>query len=130
MDLNPADFLSILPVLVLVVWACILLLADLFIKNKLWTAVLSGLGLAVTLVVTLLMGGTVRTGFGGMVSQDGFAVFVSALLLASGIVAIGISYGYGVTFKRVSRKGRGFTQPALAWIPGGWILVCWTAKAI
>lgn len=94
MNLNPADLLSLLPIIILVVWASALTLADLFFERKSVTAALAALGLVVTLVVTLVMGGEVRTGFGGMVSQDGFAVFISALLLGSGLLAIVLSFSY------------------------------------
>jgi NADH-quinone oxidoreductase subunit N len=92
--MNPSDLLSILPIIVLVAWACALLIADLFIKRKSLTAGLAALGIVVTLVVTLLIGGETRTGFGGMIAMDGFAVFVSVVLLASGLVAIALSLDY------------------------------------
>ncbi len=92
--MNPSDLLSILPVIVLVSWASALVIADLFIQKKSVTAVLTGLGLVVTLVVTVLMSGEVRTGFGGMIYLDGFSVFVNVLLLASGVVATVLSYDY------------------------------------
>ena len=38
----------------LIVWACVLLVADLFIKRKGWTAFLAAFGLALTLGLTLL----------------------------------------------------------------------------
>ena len=52
---QPNDFQTILPLTILTVWACALLLADLFIpKGKKWiTAFLTAAGLAVTLGFTL-----------------------------------------------------------------------------
>ena len=92
--MNPSDLYSILPIIILVGWAAALLIADLFIKRKSLTAVLAALGLVVTLVVTVFTGSEVRTGFGGMISLDGFSVFVSVLLLASGLLAVALSFGY------------------------------------
>ena len=50
------SFLSLLPQTVLLVWASLLLLVDLFIpKNKkAWTAILAGLGLLISLILILL----------------------------------------------------------------------------
>jgi NADH-quinone oxidoreductase subunit N len=94
MNFTAVDFLAILPILFLVGWACTLLLVDLFLKNKGVTALLAIIGLAATLAITLLSGGVSRLAFGGMISQDGFARFVSAVVLGSGIIGIGLSFDY------------------------------------
>ncbi len=96
MNFNSSDFLSILPLTVLAVWASVLLVVDLFIPGprKTWTAILSALGLAVALVLTLVVPGGNKSAFGGMISADGFASFLSILVLASGILAIALSYDY------------------------------------
>jgi len=94
MNFNASDFLTILPILVLVVWASVLLIVDLFLKNKGTTALLAIAGLVVTLVLTLLQWGSQRVAFGGMISQDGFAIFLSALLASSGILGILLSTEY------------------------------------
>ena len=91
------DFQTILPLTILTVWACALLLADLFIpKGKKWiTAVLAAAGLAVTLGFTLAqIGRPASTGFSGMVAQDGFSTFLNALQLVSGLFGVALAFGY------------------------------------
>jgi NADH-quinone oxidoreductase subunit N len=96
MTLTSADFSIIWPLAFLTVWACVLLLVDLFIpkERKGITALLSVLGLALTLGFTLAQIGGSLTGFEGMVVLDGFAVFVNALLLVSGLLGVALAYGY------------------------------------
>ena len=96
MNLTPSDYSAIGPLIFLTIWACVLLLADLAIPGdrKGITALLSVLGLAITLGLTLTQIGQGYTAFGGMVALDGFAVFVNALLLVSGLLGIGLAYGY------------------------------------
>jgi NADH-quinone oxidoreductase subunit N len=91
-----ANLTSILPLLILVVWACLLLLVDLFIPKgrKGWTALLACLGLAGALGMTWALAGREMTGFNGMVTLDGFSSFLGALFLASGLLAVAIAYGY------------------------------------
>lgn len=90
------DFQTILPYTILTVWACVLLLADLFIpKNrKSLTALLSALGLAITLGFTLAQIGEEQVGFNNMVVLDGFSTFVNALLLISGLLGVALAHGY------------------------------------
>lgn len=90
------DFYTLLPLVVLVVWASLLLIADLFIPKdkKGWTASLSALGLALTLGLTFAQIGRSGMGFQGMVALDNFAIFVNALLLISALLALALSYGY------------------------------------
>jgi NADH-quinone oxidoreductase subunit N len=91
------DLTPIFPLTFLVVWACILLLIDLFIPNdrKSITAGLSALGLAFTLGFTLAqIGQEPLPGFNDMVMLDGFSIFVNALLLVSGLLGIALSFGY------------------------------------
>ena len=96
MNLTSADYSTIWPLLFLTVWTCSLLLIDLAIprERKGITALLAAVGLAATLVFTLLQVGEEITGFGGMVVIDGFSVFVNALLLVSGLLGISLAYGY------------------------------------
>jgi NADH-quinone oxidoreductase subunit N len=93
LDLN---FTTLLPLTILSIWACVLLLVDLFIpKNrKGLTAFLSALGLAITLGFTLAQLGQEGTGYQGMIVLDGFSTFVNALLLISGLLGIALAYGY------------------------------------
>ncbi|MCC6300939.1 MAG: NADH-quinone oxidoreductase subunit N [Anaerolineales bacterium] len=94
--MNQFDLTSILPLTILTVWACVLLLVDLLIPKdrKSITALLSALGLAVTLGYTLSQIGSEVTGFNGMVTLDGFSIFVNALLLISGLLGVALAYGY------------------------------------
>jgi NADH-quinone oxidoreductase subunit N len=96
MTLTPQDYEVLAPYLILTVWACILLLVDLFIpkERKGITALLSALGLAITLGFTLAKIGMEQTGFNDMVVLDGFSTFVNALLLVSGLLGIALAYGY------------------------------------
>lgn len=90
------DFYTILPFTILVAWACLLLLVDLFIprNRKGITAFLAALGLAGTLGYSVTQIGVSSTGFNGMVSLDGFSTFANILLLTSGLFGIALAYGY------------------------------------
>jgi len=90
------DTYAILPVILLIVWAMIVLLADLWIpKNKKgFTAILAVVGLAAVLVLSVLQANSPRSAFGGMIQVDGFAVFLNVLYLASGIAGAAIAYDY------------------------------------
>jgi NADH-quinone oxidoreductase subunit N len=94
--MTQSDLTTILPTILIVAWACVLLLVDLFIPrgHKGWTALLAAVGLAGALGVTLAQAGLQRSAFGGMVVLDGFSSFMNALFLASGLLAIAIAYGY------------------------------------
>src|SRR5215212_8908797 len=96
MTLTDISFSTIWPLAFLTVWACVLLLIDLFIPKdrKGITALLAALGLAITLGLTLTQIGAGQTGFGGMVVVDGFSTFVNALLLLSGLLGVALAYGY------------------------------------
>ena len=87
---------TILPNILLVVWACCLLLADLFIPKgrKGWTALLAAVGLAGVMGITLAQSGRTLSAFNGMVVQDGFSSFLDVLFLASGLLGIALAYGY------------------------------------
>ncbi len=88
------DIIAILPVVVVVVWAALLLLADLWLKPTRATAILAAAGLAVGLGLTLAQIGRSQTAFNGMAVIDSFAVFLNVLLLLSGLAGIGIAYSY------------------------------------
>lgn len=96
MTLTSTDYQVLTPYILLTVWACILLLLDLFIPRdrKGITALLSALGLAVTLGFTLSQIDVEQTGFFGMVALDGFSTFINALLLVSGLLGVALAYGY------------------------------------
>jgi NADH-quinone oxidoreductase subunit N len=94
--MTQTDFYILLPLTVLTVWACVLLLVDLFIPKdrKGITAFLAALGLAVTLGFTVTQIGREGAGFNGMVTLDGFSTFTSTLILVSGLLGIALAYGY------------------------------------
>lgn len=94
--INPLDLLTILPTIVLTLWACVLLLVDLFIprESKGWTAFLAAIGLGISLGITLQQAGSSSLGFNGMVVLDGFSTFLNALLLLSGLFGIALAYAY------------------------------------
>jgi NADH-quinone oxidoreductase subunit N len=96
MTLTDLSFSTLWPFTFLTIWACVLLLVDLFIpkERKGITALLAALGLAFTLGFTLAQIGTQQTGFQGMVVADGFSIFVNALLLVSGLLGVSLAYGY------------------------------------
>ena len=90
------DFYTLIPYLILTVWACVLLIVDLFIPKgrKGITAFLAALGIAISLGYAITQTGIENTGFNGMVSLDGFSTFANILLLGSGLFAIALAYGY------------------------------------
>lgn len=94
--MTQTDFYIILPLTILTVWACVLLLADLFIpKNRKGiTAFAAALGLAVTLVFSIAQIGRSNIGFTDMVVLDGFSTFANVLLLVSGLFGIALAHGY------------------------------------
>jgi len=88
------DFLSILPIILLVAWAGVLLLVDVFTKRTRLTFTLAAIGILVTLITTLYQGGSPYPGFNGMVVVDGFSVFLNALFLISGFAGLALAYDY------------------------------------
>jgi NADH-quinone oxidoreductase subunit N len=94
MNLN--DLLTILPFVIVVGWACGLLLIDLFIPrgHKGWTAGLAVLGMFVALAIAIARFGQTSQAFGGMVTQDGFSIFVNILTLAGGLIGVTLAYDY------------------------------------
>lgn len=94
--MNQADFYTLLPIIVLTLWALALLLVDLFIpkERKGLTAVLAAAGLALTMGISLTQTGQTSVGFNGMVVLDGFSTFISILLLFSALMGISLAYGY------------------------------------
>jgi len=94
--MTQTDLYTILPNIILVVWACALLLVDLFIPKtrKGWTALLAAVGLALTLGISLSQTYQSLTAFNGMIELDGFSSFMSVLFLASGLLGIALAYDY------------------------------------
>lgn len=91
------DFYTILPYIILTVWACLLLVVDLFIPRdrKSITAFLAALGLAVALGYAIAqIGFPASSGFNNMVALDSFSTFANVLLLASGLFGVALAHGY------------------------------------
>lgn len=99
MDLN--DITTILPFLIVVVWACVLLLVDLFIprEKKGMTAFLAAAGLVASLAAAVQQLGAQAEGFGGMIVVDGYTAVLHILFIGVGLFAIMQSYDY------IKRKG-------------------------
>ena len=95
------DLYSILPVLVLVVWALFLLLSDLWLAKHApaVTPVLAVIGLLMALGSSLFFVEKSMTGFGGLILVDGFSRFLQPLIAVTGILAIGLAYDYLKRFK-------------------------------
>jgi NADH-quinone oxidoreductase subunit N len=85
-----------LPLIIVVAWAVVLLLVDLWIpkRRKGITAVLAAAGLAVALGFVLRQSGSVLTAANGMLVVDGFSSTMSMIFLASGLAAIALAYDY------------------------------------
>jgi NADH-quinone oxidoreductase subunit N len=98
------DLSTLLPVTILTIWACVLLLVDLFIpKNrKGLTALLASLGLALTMGISLMQAGSQSTGFNNMVVLDGFSTFLNILFLITGLLGIAVAYDY-ISRMRIER---------------------------
>jgi NADH-quinone oxidoreductase subunit N len=94
MTLN--DVIAILPLVVLVSWTILLLLADLWIPagRKGYTALLAALGLLVTMILTIGQRNASLVVLNGMAVVDGFSVFMNIIFLASGLAAIALAYEY------------------------------------
>jgi NADH-quinone oxidoreductase subunit N len=94
--MTPNDLLTILPLIVLVTWACLLLLVILFIrKERAWlTPLLAAIGLVLTLGVSLTQIGRTSTAFGGMVVVDGFASFLFVVVLCTGLAGVAVAFDY------------------------------------
>lgn len=93
---NMIDIYTILPVLIVVGWALVLVVVDLWIPRgrKGITALLSALGLAVALGFVLAASGSTYLGFGQTVVLDGFSRYLQVLFLISGMTAIALAYDY------------------------------------
>jgi NADH-quinone oxidoreductase subunit N len=125
---------AILPVTVLVIWASLLLLVDLFIpkdreNGKPRTSItvfLAALGLIASAGFVIARIGRPVAGFGGMVVVDDFANFISLLLLASGLVGIALSFDY---LKRIEIE-RGEYYVLLLFSISGMMLMTMSADLI
>jgi NADH-quinone oxidoreductase subunit N len=99
MTLN--DILAFLPMITLLTWAILLLVADLWIPadRKGLVALLAAFGLAVSLGLALsqlgfTQGGGSLTAFHDMVVTDGFSIYLDIIFLGSGLAAVTLAYDY------------------------------------
>jgi len=127
--MNGSDFVTVLPFAFLVGWGCVLLVVDVFyFETRTYiTARLAALGLVLTLIATLVTHtGREMQAYNHMISVDGFAVFLTVLFLASGLVAIAISYDY------LTRMGinRGEYYTLLLFSISGMILMAYASDLI
>ncbi len=96
------EFLATLPISFLILWACLLLMVDVFLPNKRKdiVAALAALGLLISLGLNLAqpLGSLPSSGEGGildgMLTLDGFSIFLSTLFLLSGVIGIAIAHDY------------------------------------
>ncbi len=90
------DLIHILPLLILVGWACGLLLIDLFVHNKAVTAILAVIGLGTSLAAAIIDAGGGETVelFNAMIVVDSYAFFLNLLFLVSGLIAIALAFRY------------------------------------
>ena len=98
-QVNTSDFFHALPILFVVVWACLNLLADALGQSKstrLWP--LAALGLVLGMVVTAFSWATHATAatglFGGMLVVDRFALFLDGAFLLAGLMTLLLSRPY------------------------------------
>jgi NADH-quinone oxidoreductase subunit N len=91
-----ANLAKILPLVIVILWACVLLLVDLFIPKdrKVWTPILASIGMLVAIGFSIAQTGVDTEAFGGMIRVDGFSQFLTILVLGSGLVAVMLSYDY------------------------------------
>jgi NADH-quinone oxidoreductase subunit N len=90
------DLSLLLPLLLLMGWACGLMLLDAFTPahRKGLTAGLAGLGIAATLVTLVPRWGISTEAFGGMLLVDRFSSFLDVVFLGSGLLGIALAYDY------------------------------------
>jgi len=94
--MTQSDLIAILPILVVVGWALVCLMVDLWIPNgrKGITAFLAALGLLAAMVIVIFQRGQTALAFNGMVIQDGFAMFLDVIFLVSGLAGIALAVDY------------------------------------
>jgi NADH-quinone oxidoreductase subunit N len=100
--LESINLAAVVPLLVLLGWALIVLVIDLFIplEHKRWTAWLSIAGLLASAVLLIAQIGGVlgialpATAFGGMLAVDGFADFLQIVFVISGAISVLLAVDY------------------------------------
>lgn len=123
-----SDLMTILPFAVLVSWATLLLLVDLWIPKgrKGITALLAAFGLALAMGLALAGAQNPRQAFGGMVIVDGFAVFLDVIFLGAGIISVALAHDYLNRLKIM----RGEYYSLLLFSTGGMVLMTYANDLI
>ena len=126
--MNLDNLIAILPLAVLIFWAVLILLVDLWIpkERKSITAILTAVGLALSLALTLVQNGRTTQAFSGMVVVDGFAIFLNVIFLASGLAAVALAYDY---LKRMGLE-RGEYYALLLFSISGMMLMAYASDLI
>ncbi len=122
------DLILITPLVLLVIWAAALLIVDLFIPadRKYLTALLAAVGLVVALGFSVAQWGIRGTAFNGMVTVDGFSVFMTVVLLVTGLVSVALSFDY---LRRMSLE-KGEYYALLLFSIGGMMLMALASDLI
>ena len=96
LDNLASNLSAIMPINIVIAWACVLLLVNFVIpkERKGLTALLAALGLVVAMGFAIAQTGSETVAFSGMVIVDGFAIFLTLLFLGSGVVGIALAYDY------------------------------------
>jgi len=107
MEVTTLDYLSILPMLILAVWAMALMLIELVLKRKALVGWLALLGFVVAGAASVWLwaqnGSVTHYGFGGMVALDPYALFFGLV----GILAGGLAVLQSLHYIRDRGIGRG-----------------------
>ena len=97
MKLPEIDLYLIAPEIVITSFGLLVLLVDVFApkgEKKGYLGVLSLIGVVIAFFYTLPLLGSAKTGFEGMFTSDGFAVFFKITILIIAFLTILISMGY------------------------------------
>jgi len=124
-----SDLISILPLIFLTVWACVLPAGG-FVHTEGpqgWTALLAAVGLAAAMGLTLLYAGQASFAFSGMIGLDGFASFLDVLFLATGLFGMALRVRLPHSAMRLER---GEYYALLLFSVAGMMLMAQAAKLI
>ena len=130
--LESINLLAVLPVLIVFGWTLVLLVIDLFIPSgrKFWTAWLGILGLlgATAALAVRFVGaaGTVETAFDGMLTVDGFSLFLQAIFILTAIIGILLA----LEFLPRNKIERGEYYILLLFTTGGMMIMAMAADLI
>jgi NADH-quinone oxidoreductase subunit N len=130
--LESINLLAVLPVLIVFGWTLVLLVIDLFIPSgrKFWTAWLAILGLlgaAAALAVRFIDArGVVTTAFDGMLTVDGFSLFLQAIFILTAVIGILLA----LEFLPRHKIERGEYYTLLLFTTGGMMIMSMAADLI